>query len=126
MKTKILCLGNEFIKEDKLAKKVGEELSIQMKDLDFISIKDSFQIIDLLKYNENLILIDVVKNLKEIRKIKVEDLSLNTISNSHDIDAAFFIKLLGEQKNINIIGIPMEGDLKLIMKKVKKMIEDLI
>lgn len=107
--TKTLCLGNEFIKEDSLAKKIAD-------DLNAIKINNSFQLLPYLQSKELLIIIDVVENLKEPTILKIEDLKQNKIVSAHDLDASFFLQLI--KKPVKIIGLPQQGNIKEILKKV--------
>ncbi|HLD55425.1 MAG TPA: hypothetical protein VJB35_04155 [Candidatus Nanoarchaeia archaeon] len=116
---KILCLGNEFIEDDSLAKKVGELLK---EKYDVINVNDCFQLISLLNENEDLIILDVVKGLSEVKLISVDDLQSDSILSAHDFDAGFVFKLI--DKPVKIIGIPMTGNVKEICKKVEGMIEE--
>ncbi len=119
---KILCLGNEFIKQDSLAKEISKELEKEMKKLEFIMLKDSFQLIEYLGNNSEIIIIDVVKKLEKTRILSIEELESNSILTAHDFDAGFFLKLLGDEKKIKIIGIPMKGDFSEIRQDVKNML----
>ena len=121
MKNKILCLGNEFILEDSLAKKIGEELKKQ--GLDIININDSFQLLNHIG-ESGLVIIDVVKDLDNCRIIDINDLSKNNILTAHDLDAGFFLKLFGENKDIKIIGIPMKGEVENILDKVGSLLDE--
>lgn len=111
---KILCLGNEFIKEDSLAKEIANDIS---DEFEFINIKDSFELLDYFKNEESLIILDVVKDLKDVKILGIDDLSQNKIISAHDFDAGFFLKLLGN-KEIKIIGIPTRGNFDKIKNKV--------
>ena len=114
---KILTLGNEFISQDSLAKKIGEKLK---KDFEIINIKDSFQLMTELNKAQDCIILDVVKDLFEARVIKVEELKNDSIISAHDFDAGIVIKLIG--KDVKIIGIPMSGDEEEIEKGVKSLL----
>ncbi len=117
---KILCLGNEFIKEDSLAKEIGKELAKEVYGI--INIKDSFQLISELNNNpDEIIILDVAEGIKEVKLLKIEDLSDNNIITSHDIDAQFILKLF-KNKNISIIGISMNGEVMSIKKNVKTLL----
>lgn len=116
---KILSLGNEFIKEDSLAKKISKELSEELPDFEFININDSFQLIDYLQEEGRIIILDVVENLKEVKLLDVNDLKENKILSLHDFDAGFFLQLLGKGKNIKIIGLPMNGKIESIKREAK-------
>lgn len=118
-KIKILCLGNEFIEGDSLAKKIALKLSqeIDLGGFEFVNINDSFQLIEYLK--ERIIILDVVRGFKEVKVINIEDLESSSITNAHDFDASFFLQLLGDNEKVEIIGIPMQGDEEEIKERVK-------
>jgi Ni,Fe-hydrogenase maturation factor len=101
---KIFCLGNEFISKDSLAKKIGEQLK---EDYNIQNIQSSFELMEILKNEDNLIILDVVQNLNEVKLLSISDLRQDSILSAHDFDAGFVLKLLGENKKIKIIGIPM-------------------
>jgi Ni,Fe-hydrogenase maturation factor len=99
---KILVLGNEFIQEDSLAKEIAKELSNQNK---IINIKDSFQFLDEIQdKKKEIIVIDVVQGLNQVKTLEVSDLGESKILTAHDMDASFFLQLLNP--DIKIIGIP--------------------
>jgi Ni,Fe-hydrogenase maturation factor len=124
MKNKILCLGNEFIKKDSFAKKLGNVL--RKEGFEIININDSFELIEHINSSDELIILDVVENLKEVKKLGIDDISSASIMTSHDLDAGFFLKLLGDNKKIKIIGIPMMGDINKIKEDVKELLFDCI
>lgn len=109
---KIICLGNEFIEGDSLAKEVGESL----EGFEIININDSFQLMSVLREVEDPIILDVVQGLKEPQLIRVEDLRNDSILSAHDFDAGYVIKLMCE--DVKIIGIPREGDVGEVREKV--------
>ncbi|MEM0465363.1 MAG: hypothetical protein QXW97_01525 [Candidatus Pacearchaeota archaeon] len=115
---KILSLGNEFIKEDSLGKKLAEKLIKQGYDI--INIRDSFELIEELNSEEDFIIIDVVKNLDFPRIIKISELNNSNILTCHDFDASFIIKLFENEKKIKIIGIPMNFDVNDSLEYVKR------
>lgn len=117
--TTLLCLGNEFLEFDSLAKKVGILLK---KDHEIICIKDSFQLMTILNQIENPILLDVVRGLKEVRIIPQEKISNQAILSAHDFDVGYVLKLI--QKQVKIIGIPMTGDVEEIAGEVGKIIKE--
>lgn len=120
MKNKIICLGNEFIKEDSFAKKVGDLLS---DECEVVKIKSSFELISVLNSDEEFTILDVVFGLNEVKEIFVNDLRSDSIVSAHDFDASFVLKLIGENKKIKIIGIPMNGDVEKIKGDVKKLLK---
>lgn len=120
MNNKIICLGNEFIEEDSLAKKIGFELNLEGYEI--INIKDSFQLMDLLSQEDcNFVILDVVKDLKEVRKLEIDEISNNQIITAHDFDAGFVLKLFKNLK-VRIIGIPPAGDMNCVKNSVKALL----
>jgi len=119
MKT-ILCLGNEFIEEDSLAKKIGERLS---GDYRVINIKDSFQLMTFLSEEKDAVILDVVEGLEEVKIIPMENLRNDAILSAHDFDAGYVLKLVG--KNVGIVGIPMVGEIDEVLESVGKVLENL-
>jgi Ni,Fe-hydrogenase maturation factor len=102
MKTKIFYFGNPHLDEDNSAIKICEKLKTELKDIEFKQIDNTFQLFD--ENFNNTILIDVVSNLNEVKKINIKDLSQGNINTAHDFDLSFFLKL--NRKDIEIIGIP--------------------
>ena len=119
MLPKILCLGNEFVKEDSFAKEVGKELTLEGYKI--IDIKDSFQFMEELNSSDNFVILDVAKGIKEVKTIRVEDLSVNKIITSHDLDAQFILKLFNN-KNVKIIGIPYQRNVREVKNKLKSLL----
>jgi len=118
---KIFCFGNEFVKQDSLAKEVVDELKIQGVEFVKCSSVDG-----LLNEKGDLVILDVVKGINEV--ITFNDLNRlknKKICSLHDFDVAFFLKLMKELKQINkiiIIGIPQQGD----KEKIKSQLRDLL
>lgn len=122
MKNKILCLGNEFIEEDSFALKVAEQLLKELPEIQFINVKDSFQLMEFLNVYDDVVVLDVVSGLKEVKILGVDDLQENKIMTAHDFDAAFVMRLF-ENKSLRIIGIPMKGNINATKESVKKLLK---
>jgi Ni,Fe-hydrogenase maturation factor len=122
MKNKILCLGNEFIEEDSFALKVAGELTTELPNIQFLNVKDSFQLMEFLNVYDNVTVLDVVSGLKDVKIIGIDELSENKIMTAHDFDAGFVMRLF-ENKSLKIIGIPMKGNIVNIKENVKKLIK---
>lgn len=116
---KLITLGNEFIENDSLAKRIGELLK---DEHEIINIKDSFQLMSILNETENPIILDVVQNLQEPKIIPIEKLRNDSILSAHDFDAGYAIKIV--DKPVKIIGIPMQGDEQEIKEKVLKLLSN--
>jgi|ETNmetMinimDraft_2_1059921.scaffolds.fasta_scaffold03093_4 Ni,Fe-hydrogenase maturation factor len=121
--TTILCFGNEFIKEDSLAKELADE--IKLTNINFIKCNSFNEIIEC--KDKNLFILDVVEDITEVIQIKdINQLKENKLFSLHDFDLGFFLKLmksLGEIKNISIIGIPQKGNKEVIKKEVIKILK---
>ncbi len=118
-KQKILCLGNEFIKKDSLAKEISQDLKQKLKKFEMINIKDSFELLDYI--NDELIILDVVDKLDRVMEISKKDLRENKITNSHDFDSGFFLQLL--DMDVRIIGLPQTGEKEEIKQEVIKLLQ---
>ena len=117
---KVFCFGNEFVKEDSLAREIADELKID--GVEFIKCESTPEFI---RQNGKIIL-DVVQMLKEPRIISVDELAEpKTVCSLHDFDLGYELKLLkeiGELGEIKIIGIPMQGDKEKIKKEIKNLL----
>lgn len=111
---KILVLGNEFFEEDSFAKKVCENLN-------FTNINDSFELMDALQTDDDIIIIDVVKNLNRVVRIEKEELRNDSFLSAHDFDAGFLITLLSP--DVKIIGIPQAGNPEEVRKEVLRLLK---
>lgn len=118
---KVYCFGNEFIKQDSLAKKLADEIKI--KDVELVKC-DSLEGI-----NGDIVILDVVKGIKDVTIIygmdKIKE--FHPIS-AHDFDIGTELKLrkaVGEIGKVIIIGIPMKGNKEEIKEKVKTIIKNL-
>jgi len=119
---KILVFGNPLIEEDNLAVKIGKVLK---KDFNVFFVE---KVEELLNYqNEKIIILDVVKNIKEITIINdIDQLKEPNLVSLHDFDLGFFLKLLKELnmiEKIKIIGLPQNMDEKKALKEVKNILK---
>ena len=119
---KVLVFGNPLIEEDNMAVKLALEL--KLPSVEFV-LCDSFS--QLLDYNEEeLVILDVVENLKKTTLIEdLDKLNLTKSLTTHDFDLGFNLKLmkaLGRIKEFKIIGIPQKGDKEEIKKGIEKLL----
>jgi Ni,Fe-hydrogenase maturation factor len=119
MKT-VLCFGSENLKEDR----VGFELadSIDIDGYKFIKCNSPEQIIDY----KNVIIVDVVKGINQVKEIKTEQLKNNNIVSLHDFDLGFFLSLTKEMNyKIRIIGVPFGKSAKQVADDVETVLKRL-
>ncbi|MFH1440108.1 MAG: hypothetical protein ABIG89_06065 [Candidatus Woesearchaeota archaeon] len=111
---KIYCFGNEDIKEDAVALELADLLNkdsdMKDKNIEFIKCTNPDIFLSKDAENKNIIIIDVVKGIDDIKVIKdINELKNTKISTMHDFDLGTVLKLLKEVGKINevrIIGIP--------------------
>ncbi|MAG07875.1 hypothetical protein CMO89_00205 [Candidatus Woesearchaeota archaeon] len=121
--TTVLCFGNQFLKQDSLAKELADE--IKLKGVDFIKCDslDAF----LESKDKNIFILDVVKGIDKVINIKdIDQLKANKLFSLHDFDLGFFLKLMkriGKIETANIIGIPQKGDKEKIKEDIIKVIQ---
>jgi len=119
---KIYCFGNEFIKQDSLAKKLADEIKI--KGIEFVKA-DSLEGID-----GDIVILDVVKGIKDVTIIDdVEKIKEFHPISAHDFDIGTELKLrkaIGGIGKVIIIGVPMKGNKEEIKEKVKSYINKAI
>ncbi|MBI2128847.1 hypothetical protein HYU07_01275 [Candidatus Woesearchaeota archaeon] len=122
--TTVLCFGNEFLKKDRLAKKIADE--IKLDGFEFIK---SDNVDDILNYanSDELYIMDVVENIEKTMLIKnIDELKSSKICTLHDFDLGFYLKLMkeiGKIKEIRIIGIPQKGDAGEIKKEIAEILK---
>ncbi len=117
---KVFCFGNEFFKEDSFAKELIDELKIDT--IEFIKCN---KIDDILRIDKKDVILDVVKDLREVKIIKVEDLKNNEIVSLHDFDLNSFLKLVKivKKDEFKIVGVPQKGNKEDIKKELIKVLK---
>jgi len=106
---------------DRQAWDVVDKIKREFPDFEFHKSSD---VDDILKFKNDMVIIDVVKGIKKPRLLKIDDLRERKIDTLHDFDLGFFLKLLRSIEKINrikIIGIPMHIDDEVIYG-VKKLL----
>jgi len=115
----IHIFGNPLLDFDNLPLKLAPKLEKLFPDIDFI-ITDPNE--NLKPVNKELIIIDTVEDIKKVILIDdIAKLETQKLYSLHDFDLAFNLKLLqkiGELKRVMILGVPMEGDEKKILKQI--------
>ena len=123
MKTIVLCFGNEFIKEDALAKEIVDE--IKLENVEFKKCNAVDEVFSYKDY-ENVLVLDVVRNANKVIFFDdIDKLQAHDMYSLHDFDLSFFLKLMkniGKIKNIKIIGIPQKGNKELIKAEIIRLL----
>lgn len=114
--------GNEFFQGDEVAKELSK--IIKADKFEFIQAESPNEI---LNANDELIILDVVKGLKEVKIIdKIDDLVLANSVTCHDLDLGFYLKLMqttGKINSVKIIGLPFgNNDYDYLKQEVEKTI----
>ncbi len=120
---KIFVFGNEYFEDDCVAKELAKKIA--NSDFEFILAETPNEI---LNSNSELIILDVVKGIQEVKLIeKIDDLVLANTLTCHDLDLGFYLKLMqetGQIKSVKIIGLPYgNNDYEYLKKKVEKLLE---
>ena len=120
-KMKVYCFGNEFLKEDSLAKGLADE--IQIDGIEFVKCNSPDDVLD---ETDEIVILDAVEGINKIIIINdLNQLKTDKLMSLHNFDLSFFLKLMekiGKIKKIKIIGIPMKGDKEKIKQQVIRMI----
>ena len=117
-KKKLLILGNEYLDDDSLAKSIISDLSDELDCHDMVMINNSFELANFI--DEDIVILDVVEGLEEVKILGIDDLKDTNIMSAHDFDASHFLKLYSDKDKIKIIGIPVKGDKEEIKRDVIK------
>ncbi len=119
---RVYCFGNEFVKEDSLAKVIADELVIE--GVLFVKTNDPMEMLE----EEELWIMDVA-NVKEPVLLKdIDKIKSNKSVSCHDFDLSFYLNLAkqsGFLKKVRIICLPMEGNKEKIKDKVVKLIKSI-
>lgn len=133
MKT-ILVFGNEFVKEDSLAKEIASELENDAKhrkglaDIRFVHCNAPE---DVLTYSDDeIFILDVAKGIDKVTLISdLDQLKSRKLYTAHDFDLSFFLKLMQKQKmlkkKVRIIAVPMGARISHLKKEVTDLIQAL-
>ena len=123
MKT-VLCFGNEFIKEDSLAKEIADELFI--KNVRFVKCDNLSEILEYRE--ENLYILDVAEGIDEVKVIEdIDNINTRNIISLHDFDLGYFLRLMkenGKIKKIRVIAIPFGFDKDKAKEELRKVFSD--
>ncbi len=113
----LYVFGNPYLEQDRFAIEVARQLSDKVR-LVFCRNPDEL----LQAQDDEILIIDVVKNIKE--PVCITDpaqLKTQSMVSLHDFDLGFFLNLLdrmGIHKQVRIIGIPMKGNARQLAREV--------
>lgn len=105
----IYCFGNEFVPEDKKAKLLADTLKVE--GVNFIKCDYPEQLLDKILAGEHIVILDVVKGIKDTRIFKsIEEFEEMRPGSVHDVDLSFFLHILSKAElmkpdNLTIIGV---------------------
>ena len=119
---RLLVFGNELIEEDSLGVLVGRK--IKDSNIKVIECKNPDDVVEF--YDEKSYILDVAKGIDKVVLLNdIDKLIAPELNSLHDFDLGFFLKLLKGVKEIdkiNIIAIPINGNIDDISEKVMKII----
>lgn len=120
MKT-VLCFGNEYVKEDSLAKEIADELKIEG-----VTFSKCDNLNDVLDQKGEIFILDVAKGITEIKVFDdIDKINTNSITSLHDFDLGYFLKLMkeiGRIKQIKIIALPIGYDKEKAKDEIRKIL----
>lgn len=122
---KIYVFGNEFFEGDEVAKELAK--LIKNPKFEFIFAESPNEI---LNANGELIILDVVKGITEVKLLEnIDELVLENSVTCHDLDLGFYLKLMqttGQITQVKIIGLPYGNfDYELLRKQVELILHKL-
>ncbi|MFH1063750.1 MAG: hydrogenase maturation peptidase HycI [Candidatus Woesearchaeota archaeon] len=121
----LLAFGNPYLKEDNLALEIADAIiADKIKGIEVVKCVSPEEV---LHYTDKeFYILDVVKDLHEVRVFDdINKINARNIVSMHDFDLGFFLKLMketGQIDKVNIIGVPQEGDIKVLKDEVIKVI----
>ena len=122
----IHIFGNILLPFDSLPLKLQPELQAALPEIDFV-ISDPNE--NIKPINKELIIIDTVLDIDEIKIIKnIDQIQDNPKYSMHDFDLGLNLKILqkiGQLEKITIFGVPPDMDPKLALEKLIKLIKNI-
>jgi Ni,Fe-hydrogenase maturation factor len=119
-KKTIHIFGNPLLDFDSLPLKLAPKLRKIFPDIDFV-IADPNE--NLKPVNKELVIIDTIEGIDKVIVLDdIEKIQTQKLYTLHDFDLGFNLKLLqkiGKLEKIKIIGVPMKGDEKAILKQLR-------
>jgi Ni,Fe-hydrogenase maturation factor len=105
---KILVFGNLLVKNDSLPLRILPKLRKEFSGIEFKEI-DATE--ELQAEGRDLVILDAVEGIKEVRVIEdIDQIKQSKVYSLHDFDLGYNLKLLKKMKlidSVKIIGVPM-------------------
>lgn len=115
-------MGNSLLEEDATPLRLLKKLKEDFPQINFIEFDPTEEF----PQENNFILIDTIKEIKEIRILKdIKKIKSNLLYSLHDFDLGFALKLakkMGKIKEVTIIGLPSQAT----YTELKKFIANLL
>ena len=122
---KLLVFGNPALEIDNLAVKVGKELEKEGREV--LHLENPMGLLDM-DLNEYVILV-VAVGINEVKLIdNVDKLVLGRLCSLHDMDMAYFLKLLkalGKLDTVRIIALPQGAQLEESLAAARELLHKL-
>lgn len=104
---KILVFGNLLVKKDSLPLRILPKLKKEFNEIEFKEIEATE---DLQAEGRNLVILDAVEGIKEVKLIEdIDQIKQSKVYSLHDFDLGYNLKLLKKMKlidSVKIIGVP--------------------
>lgn len=125
---KIYVFGNQDEAGDRLALQLAKRLQRKLDGVEFVEVKPNEDLP--FAGEDKVVLMDVVKGLKEVRLLDENDLDKLKVgpkTTVHDFDLGWqlkYLRKLGKLMKLRIVGIPLNGnveeeELGLLIRKIK-------
>ncbi len=108
---KVYCLGNKYVSKDALALRFVDR---KINNLEFKEYNPDIQ--------GNILIMDVCKNLDEMKLLDLDDFLARHPVTTHDFDIGTELKLLqaiGQVNKVSVIAIPMDYTYDQVLSNLK-------
>ncbi|MEE9323452.1 MAG: hypothetical protein V3U72_02810 [Candidatus Aenigmarchaeota archaeon] len=126
MNKTILCFGS-YNEGDTLAFEIYDSLKGCVDGKNLVKCKSPFELAEHME-REDVIILDVVKGIKEIRVFdSLEEFKKTQTVTLHDLDLGFFLKILENVKDakFRIIGIPFGKNKEEVLGDIRNIISSI-
>lgn len=118
----VLSFGSE-VSGDDTAIKICNLLKDDFPQIRFVTCSDPAEI---LKYDGDVLILDVVKGIDHTSFVDIDSLKERKIYTIHDFDLTFFLKLTKQEgkPNVTILGIPYEKRAEDTINEVRRLLNE--